>query len=397
MQDAELLGRLAQYAIIAFVVLIALDQIEVGGDIVRQTLPDPARGRRASRWRWRSGSAGRDWAARAARALVAARPTRTGATRNRAMSAADAAPMRPRSPLSGPAGPIRSAPPGTARASTSRCSPSTPNEVELCLFDAERPPRAAAHRAARAHRPRLALLPARGAARAALRLPRARPLPARGGPPLQPAQAAARSVRARHRRRSCAGATRSSATRVGHATRGPLVRPARQRARHAQVPRDRPRLHLGRRPPPDVPWHDTVIYELHVRGFTMRHPGRAAARCAAPTPALATRAGDRPPASASASPRSSCCRCTRSSTTASWSSSGLRNYWGYNTHRLLRARSALLARRGKVNEFKTMVQDAALGRHRGDPRRRLQPHRRRQPARADAVASAASTTRRTTA
>jgi hypothetical protein len=36
-QDAEILGRLAQYAIIAFVVLIALDQVNVGGDIVRQT------------------------------------------------------------------------------------------------------------------------------------------------------------------------------------------------------------------------------------------------------------------------------------------------------------------------------------------------------------------------
>ena len=36
-QDAELLGRLARYAIITFVVLIALDQVNVGGDIVRQT------------------------------------------------------------------------------------------------------------------------------------------------------------------------------------------------------------------------------------------------------------------------------------------------------------------------------------------------------------------------
>jgi flagellar biosynthesis protein FliQ len=36
-QDADLLGRLAQYAILAFVVLIALDQVNVGGDIVRQT------------------------------------------------------------------------------------------------------------------------------------------------------------------------------------------------------------------------------------------------------------------------------------------------------------------------------------------------------------------------
>ena len=36
-QDADFLGKLAQYAIMAFVVLIALDQIEVGGEIVRQT------------------------------------------------------------------------------------------------------------------------------------------------------------------------------------------------------------------------------------------------------------------------------------------------------------------------------------------------------------------------
>jgi hypothetical protein len=37
LQDAEVLGRIAQYAIIAFVVLISLDQVNVGGDIVRQT------------------------------------------------------------------------------------------------------------------------------------------------------------------------------------------------------------------------------------------------------------------------------------------------------------------------------------------------------------------------
>ena len=36
-QDAEFLGRLAQYAILTFVVLIALDQVNVGGDIIRQT------------------------------------------------------------------------------------------------------------------------------------------------------------------------------------------------------------------------------------------------------------------------------------------------------------------------------------------------------------------------
>ena len=36
-QDAPLLGALAQYAIMVFVVLIALDQISVGGSIIRQS------------------------------------------------------------------------------------------------------------------------------------------------------------------------------------------------------------------------------------------------------------------------------------------------------------------------------------------------------------------------
>ena len=35
--DAELLGRLARYAIVVFVVLIALDQLDIGGDIIRQS------------------------------------------------------------------------------------------------------------------------------------------------------------------------------------------------------------------------------------------------------------------------------------------------------------------------------------------------------------------------
>ncbi len=36
-RDGDLLGRLAQYAIVAFVVLIALEQVNIGGDIVRQS------------------------------------------------------------------------------------------------------------------------------------------------------------------------------------------------------------------------------------------------------------------------------------------------------------------------------------------------------------------------
>jgi len=36
-RDGDLLGRVAQYALIVFVVLIALDQMSVGGDIIRQS------------------------------------------------------------------------------------------------------------------------------------------------------------------------------------------------------------------------------------------------------------------------------------------------------------------------------------------------------------------------
>jgi len=36
-QDGDLLGKLAQYGIMTFVVLIALDQVSVGGEIVRQS------------------------------------------------------------------------------------------------------------------------------------------------------------------------------------------------------------------------------------------------------------------------------------------------------------------------------------------------------------------------
>jgi hypothetical protein len=37
LEDAELLGRLARYAIMVFVILIALDQVNIMGDIIRQT------------------------------------------------------------------------------------------------------------------------------------------------------------------------------------------------------------------------------------------------------------------------------------------------------------------------------------------------------------------------
>lgn len=60
--DAELLGRIAQYAILAFVVLIALDQMGVGGDIVRQTFLVILSGV-ALALALAFGLAGKDWAA----------------------------------------------------------------------------------------------------------------------------------------------------------------------------------------------------------------------------------------------------------------------------------------------------------------------------------------------
>jgi len=37
LQDADLMGAVARYAILVFVILVALDQVNIGGDIVRQT------------------------------------------------------------------------------------------------------------------------------------------------------------------------------------------------------------------------------------------------------------------------------------------------------------------------------------------------------------------------
>jgi hypothetical protein len=62
-QDALLLGKIAQYAILLFVVLIALDQIKVGGDIVRQSFLIILAGI-VFALALAFGLAGKDWAAR---------------------------------------------------------------------------------------------------------------------------------------------------------------------------------------------------------------------------------------------------------------------------------------------------------------------------------------------
>ena len=139
--------------------------------------------------------------------------------------------------------------------------------------------------------------------------------------------------------------------------------------------------------PPRTPWHKTLIYEVHVKGFTKLHPGRAREACAAPTPGSAPR-----PRSSTcrtwASRPSSCCRCTTTSTTGTWSRKGWRTT-GATTRSASSPRTCATRsprrRATSVHEFKTMVRTLHARRHRSDPRRGLQPHRRGQPAGADAV------------
>ena len=103
---------------------------------------------------------------------------------------------------------------------------------------------------------------------------------------------------------------------------------------------------------PAVPWHEMVIYELHVRGYTMQHPdvppqlrGTYAGLATAPVIDYLKRLGvttiELMPVHAFVDDR----RLVEQ---------GLRNYWGYNTIGFF-APDARYSASGKVNEFKTMV------------------------------------------
>jgi len=108
----------------------------------------------------------------------------------------------------------------------------------------------------------------------------------------------------------------------------------------------------GRRPDPR-PWHETIIYELHVRGFTMRHPqlpaedrGTFAALSAAPVVDylrdLGITAVELLPVHAFVHDRHLVDR-------------GLRNYWGYNSIGFFAPHPEYLET-GELNAFKTFVQ-----------------------------------------
>ena len=65
---------------------------------------------------------------------------------------------------------------------------------------------------------------------------------------------------------------------------------------------------------PHTPWHETVIYELHVKGFTQQHPDVPEQVCAGRMPGLSSLAAIEHFRKLKASPRSSCCQCIITST-----------------------------------------------------------------------------------
>jgi len=104
--------------------------------------------------------------------------------------------------------------------------------------------------------------------------------------------------------------------------------------------------------PPGIPWHETVIYELHVKGFTMCHPdvpahlrGTYAGLATAPVIDYLTHLGvtsiELMPVHSFVDDRQLVER-------------GLRNYWGYNSIGYLALEPRYLAT-DSISEFKTMV------------------------------------------
>jgi len=104
--------------------------------------------------------------------------------------------------------------------------------------------------------------------------------------------------------------------------------------------------------PPRIPWHETLIYELHVKGFTMCHPdvpqhlrGTYAGLATAPVIEYLTRLGvtsiELMPVHAFIDDRHLVER-------------GLRNYWGYNSIGFFALEPRYLAT-SSIREFKTMV------------------------------------------
>ena len=103
---------------------------------------------------------------------------------------------------------------------------------------------------------------------------------------------------------------------------------------------------------PHVPWHEAIIYELHVKGFTMRHPG-------IPEPLRGTYAGLSCPQAIEHFKRLGVTTIELMPVHSFIDDRhlvqrGLRNYWGYNSIGYF-APDMRYSASGELNEFKTMV------------------------------------------
>ena len=255
-------------------------------------------------------------------------------------------------------------------------------KVELCLFDARRRTRAGTHRTARIHRRGLARLLARRPPRHGLRLPRARPVRSRERPSLQPPQAAARPLRQGACRSAQVG-TGGVRLHAGRRGRRSDLRRARQRAPDAEMPRHRPRLHLGPR--------SAAAGRRGSRRSSTRPMSAVTPSCIPPCPSRlrGTFAGlavkevvdyirDLGVTTVELLPIHTFIN------DSMLLEKGLTNYWGYNTIGFFAPDPRYSAQQldGRVQGDDRAP---ARCRARSDPRRRLQPHRRRQRARADAI------------
>jgi glycogen operon protein len=114
-----------------------------------------------------------------------------------------------------------------------------------------------------------------------------------------------------------------------------------------------PAFTWGRERAPQLPWHEVIVYEMHVRGFTMRHPevpdaergtfaGLSSHAVVSYIKELGITALELLPVHAFVHDRHLI-------------EAGLRNYWGYNSLGFFAPHTDYLGE-GGINEFKTFVQ-----------------------------------------
>jgi isoamylase len=135
-----------------------------------------------------------------------------------------------------------------------------------------------------------------------------------------------------------------------------------------------------------IPWHETIIYELHVKGFTRLHPE-------IPEDLRGTYAGLAHPAAIEYLTKLGITSVElmpihHSVADRHLLQRGLTNYWGYNSLGFFApdARFSASGSKGdQVAEFKNMVRTLHSAGLEGHPGCRLQPHRGRQPTGADSL------------